>query len=82
MLAAKNCRVLILIVSIPHRFKHSFMGHICITSSNFWLSIHQSLWWGELFGDDWQLGEISRLVMALERILPSGRDRSDRFISK
>lgn len=58
------------------------MGHASTTSFNFQLSIHQIMWWGELFGDDWQLGEISKFVIALERILPSGRDRSDHRISK
>jgi hypothetical protein len=58
------------------------MGHASNISFNYQLSVHQNLWWGELFADGWQLGEIARFLMNPERILPSGRDRSAHLISK
>lgn len=78
----QNCPVLTLEVSISHRL-YSFMGHASNISFNSQLSVHQTLWWGELFADSWQLiSKIARFLMALERILPSGRDRSAHLISK
>jgi hypothetical protein len=82
MIATKNCPVLILEVSISHRLIYSFMGHASTISFNSQLSVHQNLWWGELFADGWQLDEIARFLIDLERILPSGRDRSAHLISK
>lgn len=60
------------------------MGYTATTNSIAQLSVYQKSWWGGLFGNGQQLDQLAswNMNMDLERILPSGRDRSAHRISK